>query len=73
MIIRRITETKDGNVEVSLVMSQEQCQYITGVGLATLVASGMAVIHDMSRSDFEKELAQVAEKDVTPPAPLETT
>lgn len=70
IIVRRITDTKDGNVDLSLAMSNEQAQYIMSVGLATLVASGAAVIQDMTRAQFDAETTQqqAVEENVPEPA-----
>ena len=73
MIVRRVSDVKDGQVEVSLVLSAEQASYIMNVGLATLVASGAATIQEMTRAQHEADIAQQEGADVPSPASEEST
>lgn len=70
MIVRRISEEKDGQVEVSLAMSKDQATYLMNVGLSSLIATGMAVIQDMTRQQFEEEMKTLdAAEESGAPAP----
>lgn len=68
MIVTRISEEKEGIVELSLAISTDQAQYLLSVGLATLVATGSAVIKDMTRAQFELEQSKKQEE-ATGPSP----
>ena len=69
MIIRRITEEIDGEVEVNLAMTKDQATYLMNVGLNLLLSAGDATIKDMSRQEFEKEVTTDTAVDEGVPSP----
>ena len=63
MIIKRIVADHDGNIEATLALDRDQAQFLLNVGIATLVAQGALVIQDMTKEEFEAEIAKAGETD----------
>lgn len=55
MIVTKISEEKDGQVEVSLAMTKDQAVYLMNVGLGILLAHGAATVKEMTRAQFDEE------------------
>lgn len=58
MIIKRIVADPNGDVEATLALDKEQAQFLLNVGIATLMAQGVLKIQDMTKEQFEAEIAK---------------
>lgn len=55
MIVKRIVKNEDGNLDVTLMLTQEQAKFFMNMGLSVLVQKGAVTLMDYTEEEFIKE------------------